>query len=196
MYISTWIIVIIVIAGIYLYSRSKKRGEKGITADGESLTAEEMWERGEANTARVLEKSPLIENYLQDERDMVKAMERDMIRLRERFKHDTKKQLEVARDWMDYSGAVAQIKFAREMLDVDMEDTAHDSYDGRTKESYITVQEIGKRVEEILGNDSSSKLVHDRLRKQAEAIDEIGGKMQKGKEEQKDKREEGKEGKK
>lgn len=106
-------------------------------------------------------------------------MERDMIRLRERYKHDPKKQLEVAHDWMDYSSAVAQIKFAREMLDVDMEDTAYDSYDERTKEAHVTVQEIGKRVEEILGKDSSAKLVHDRLKKQADVVNEVGEKMQK-----------------
>lgn len=181
MYIPTWLIIIVVIAGVYFYLRSKKRGERGVTAEGEALTAEEMWQRAEGNMARVLEKSPLLEDYLQDERDMVKAMERDMIRLRERFKHDPKKQLEVARDWMDYSGAVAQIKFAREMLDVDMEDTAYDSYDERAKESYVAVQEIGKRVEEILGRDSSSKLVHDRLRKQAEVINDIGEKIEKEK---------------
>ena len=179
MYISTWIIIAIVIAGIYFYSQYKKRDKKDITGEVEMLTAGEMWQRAEGNMARVLSKSPNLENYLQDERDMVKAMERDMLCLRERFKHDPKKQLEVARDWMDYSAAVARIKFSREWLDVDMKDTAYDSHDERTKESYVAVQEIEKRVEEILGKDSSSKLVHDRLRKQAEAVDEIFAKKQK-----------------
>lgn len=70
---------------------------------------------------------------------MMKAMEIDMFRLRERHKHDPKKQLEVARDWMEYSNAVVEIKFDREMLDVDMEDTVYDSFDERTKEAYVTV---------------------------------------------------------
>lgn len=59
MYLPIWIIVIIVIAGIYIYSRSKKRGEKAITVEGESLTIEEMWQRAEWNMKRVLEKSPI-----------------------------------------------------------------------------------------------------------------------------------------
>lgn len=178
MYISTWIIVVVVIAGIYFYSRSKK-GNQNLVVGNESLTAEEMWERAEMNMAKVLSKSPNLENYLQDEREMVKAMERDMVRLRERFKHDPKKQLEVARDWMDYSGAVDRIKFSREWLDVDMEDTAYDAHDERTKEAYVAVQEIAKRVEEMLGKDSSSKLVHDKLKKHAEVVDEIMTKEQK-----------------
>ena len=177
MYIPTWIVVIVVITGVYFYIRSKRR--VGTITRDESLTIEQMWERAEGNMMRVLMKSPNLEDYLQDERDMVKAMERDMIRLRERYKHDTKKQVEIARDWMDYSNAVAEIKFARERLDVDMEDTAYDSFDERTKEHYVTVQEIAKRVGEILGEDSSSKIVHDRLIKIAEAMDKAGEKIQK-----------------
>jgi hypothetical protein len=158
--------------GIYLYFRSKKSNPKLETGNA-SLTVEEMWERAEGKMAEVLSKSPSLENYLQDERDMVKAMESDMIRLRERFKHDPKKQSEVARDWMDYSSAVARIKFSREWFDCDDKDTALDSHTERTREPYVTVQEIGKRVEDILGKDSSSKLVHDRLRKNAEAVNEV-----------------------
>lgn len=171
MYIPTWIIVIIIIAGVYFYTRYKKRTTA--SAEDESLTFEQMWGRAEGYMKIVLMKSPNLENYLQDERDMVRAMERDMIRLRERYKHEPIKQLEIARDWMDYSNAVSEIKFARERLDVDMEETAYDSFDERTKEPYVTVQEVAKRVEEILGKDSSSKLVHDRLRKHAEAANEV-----------------------
>lgn len=183
MYIPTWLIVIAIGIGIYFYFRSKKRSE---VSDGEPTTVQEMWERAEYNMARVLEKSPNLEEYLQDERDMVRAMERDAIRLRERYKHNPEKQKEVARDWMDYSNAIAEIKFAREMLDVDWEDDAYDRHDERTKESYLVVQEVAKRVESELGEESSSKIVHDRLRKQAEAINEIGEKKSKKKKKEKD----------
>lgn len=176
MYIPTWLIVVVVITGIYFYLQSKKRSG---ASENQALTTEDMWKRAEANMTRVLEKSPLLEDYLQDERDMVKAMERDMIRLRERYKHDPQKQIEVARDWMDYSNAITEVKFAREMLDVDWKDGAYDRYDEQVKEANISIQEIAERVEKVLGKDSSSKLVYDRLRKQAKVIDKIGEKTQK-----------------
>ena len=70
--------------------------------------------------ASVVEKSPNLEkNHLQTEREMVKAMEKDMVRLRERFKHDAKKQNEIARDWNGiYSSCVGVIKQSRELLRV------------------------------------------------------------------------------
>ena len=176
MYIPTWLIIIVVITGIYFYLQFRKRNS---AIENQDLTTEDMWRRAETNMAMVLEKSPLIEDYLQDERDMIKAMERDMIRLRERYKHNTQKQTEVARDWMDYSNAIVEIKFAREMLDVDMEDSSWESFDERTKDVFIVIQEIAKRVEKVLGQESSSKLVHDILRKKADAVDEIGKEQQK-----------------
>lgn len=171
MYIPTWLIVLVVGVGIYSCFRSK---ERDVISDGEPTTTQEIWGQAERNMARVLEKSTNLEEYLRDERDMVRAMERDVIRLRERYKHNPEKQKEIARDWMDYSNAVAEIKFAREMLDVDWDDGAYDRHDERAKESYLTVQEVVKRVESELGEESSSKVVHDRLRKHAEAINEIG----------------------
>ncbi len=172
MYISIWVIVILVIAGIYMYSKSKRSNQNSATVNG-SLTFEEMWERAETNMAKVLSKSPSLENYLQDERDMVKSMETDMARLRERFKHDSKRRFEIARDWMDYSAAVERVKFSREWFDVDDKDTAFDSHLERTRNPYIAIQEIGKRVEDILGKDSNSKIVHDRLKKKAEVANEV-----------------------
>jgi cell division septum initiation protein DivIVA len=172
MYISTWIIVAVIIAVIYFYSRFKK-GNPNLTMENESLTAEEMWKRAETNMEKVLSKSPNLEDYLKDEREMVKAMEIDMARLRERFKHDSQRQIEIARDWMDYSGSVDRIKSSREWLDVDMSDNAYDSHFERTKKAHIAIQEISKRVEDILGKDSNSKLVHDRLKKNAKIADEV-----------------------
>jgi predicted nuclease with TOPRIM domain len=171
MYISTWIIVAIIIAGIYFYSRSHKR--KTLNEEYESLTTEQMWNRAEEHMTNVLEKSPNLENYLQTEREMVKAMEKDMVRLRERFKHDAKKQNEIARDWMDYSSCVGVIKQSRELLDVDTRPDASDRYDRLTKVPYVIIQEVAKRVEDMLGQDSSSKLVHDKLKKNAQAIEEV-----------------------
>ncbi len=165
MYIPFWLIVIAFIA--WMYFRNKKRNSDS----GDQLTSVEgMWKQAEWNKGRVLEKSLNLEEYLQDERDMVNAMERDAIRLRERFKHDPVKQKEIAKDWMDYSYAVSRVKFAREMLDVDMGDDAYDSFEERVKEPYLAIQEISKRVEGILGDESSSKVVNDNLRRKSEAV--------------------------
>lgn len=170
MYIPSWLIVLAIIMGVYLYLKSRKKENNH---SEQPINIEAMWEQAEVDMAGILEKSPLLENHLQDERDMVRAMERDMIRLRERYKHNEQKQKEIVHDWMDYAGSVRKIKFARELLDVNMEDTAYDEYTEDTKEAYIKIQEIGERIEKELGKDSSSKLVHDRLRKQAEIANKI-----------------------
>lgn len=172
MYIESWLLVVVVVVGVVVYIIYKSR-KKDSSSDDEPKTIKGMWKMAEFNMDRVLEKSINLEKYLQDERDMVQAMERDMIRLRERYKHNDQKQKEIAHDWMDYSSSIQQIKFAREMLDVDMDDDAYDNFDERAKEAYIKVQEIGDRVAKELGKDSSSKLVHDRLRKKAKAADEV-----------------------
>ena len=55
-------------------------------------SVEQVWELGNRNRDRVLEYSHLMDDYLHDEREGVRAMETDSIRLRERFKHDAAKQ--------------------------------------------------------------------------------------------------------
>ncbi len=171
MYIPVWIIVIGVI--IYFFWARKRNS----TFSDEPSTVEEMWRQAEYSMTRVMEKSPIsgLEeiNGFKDDREMVKAMETDAIRLRERYKHNSDKQKQIARDWMDYAKAVQEIKSAREMLDVDWEDGAYDRFDESTKESYAVIHEVVKRVEDELGKESHLKVVHDRLRKHAEAANEV-----------------------
>jgi DNA-directed RNA polymerase subunit N (RpoN/RPB10) len=104
---------------------------------------------------------------------MVVAMEKDAIKLRERYKHNPDKQKDIARDWMNYAKAVQELKSASELLDVDWEDGAYDRFDENTKESYAVVYEVGKRVLDELGKESHLKVVHDRLQKKAEAVNEV-----------------------
>ena len=173
MYIPTWLIIIAAILIFFIW-KSKK---KGVDSDGEPTTVEEMWQSAEFSMGRVMEKSPLsgLEEIgsFKDEREMVKAMETDAIRLRERYKHNPEKQKQIARDWMNYARAVQEIKFAREMLDVDWEDGAYDRFDESTKESYAVIHEVAKRIEDELGKESHLKVVHDRLRKHAQAANEV-----------------------
>lgn len=171
MYIPIWLIVIGVVV-YFLWFRKKSS-----VSDDEPSTVEEMWRQAEYSMKGVIEKSPLtgleeIDSF-KDERDMVEAMEKDAIRLRERFKHDPVKQKEIARDWMDFAKAVQEVKSARELLDVDWEDGASDRFDEDVKESYAVIHEVTKRVENELGKESHLKVVHDRLTKEAEAVNEI-----------------------
>lgn len=167
MYIPAWLIVGLVIIGIYVYLQSRR---KNSAVANKALTTEDMWRQAEALKAMVLAESPLPKEFLQNEIDMVEAMERDMVRLRERHKHDPQKQNEIARDWMDYANAVEELKSASVNLDLD---GAWDRYGEATKKAWVAVQEIAKRVEEELGKDSSSRSVHDNLRKKADALDKI-----------------------
>lgn len=171
MYIPTWIIVIALI--VYFFWVKKK----GAVSDNEELTVEEMWRRAEFSKQRVIEKSPLsgLEDIgsFNDEREMVKAMENDAIRLRERYKHDPIKQKQIAHDWMDYADAVQEVKSAREMLDVDWEDGAYNRFDEKVKEPYAVIKEVGKRIEDELDKESHLKVVHDKLKKGAEVANEV-----------------------
>src|SRR3989344_5412506 len=136
MYIPTWPIIIATVVIFFIW-KSKK---KGANSDGEPTTVEEMWQSAEFSMGRVMEKSPLsgLEEIgsFKDEREMVKAMETDAIRLRERYKHDQEKQKRIAKDWFDYARAVKEIKLASVLLDVDWREGAYDRFDERTKESY------------------------------------------------------------
>ena len=169
MYIPAWLIVIFIVVG-YLYFRSKRKDE-GDFDDPKTLKG--IWELAEFHKQRVLEKSPLIEEYLKDERDLVLAMEKDAIRLRERYKHQPEKQKQFAQDWLDYARAISEIKTAREILDVDWEDGSYNRFDEDTKESFLVAQEVSKRIEQELGKDSHIKVVNDRLHKKAEVANSI-----------------------
>lgn len=174
MYIPTWLIIIAICVVVWFYFKSKKGS---VNDDGEPTTVEGMWQSAEWSMGRVMEKSPLsgleeIDSF-KDEREMVKAMETDAVRLRERYKHNPEKQKQIARDWMDYANAVREVKSAREMLDVDWEDGAYDRFDESTKESYAVIHEVAKRAEDELGKDSHLKVVHDRLRKHAQIANEV-----------------------
>lgn len=171
MYIPIWLIIVGVVV-YFIWFRKKNS-----VSDDEPSTVEEMWNSAEYSMKRVIEKSPLsgLEEIgsFDDEREMVKAMENDAIRLRERYKHDPVKQKQIARDWMDYAKAVQEVKSAREMLDVDWEDGAYDRHDESTKEAYAVIREVGKRVEDELGKESHIKYVHDKMKKKAEAVNEV-----------------------
>lgn len=159
MYIPFWFIFLIIIVIIYLYFKSRKKKDIYETSD---LTIEEMWNRAKNYMDTVLENSPILGDYLQDEKDMVIAMEKDMIRLNERQKFNEDKKYEIARDWMDYSYAVTNIKLAKELIQVATEENDYIINDKLLLTSYLTIKEIALRVQKELGENAYSKIVHDK----------------------------------
>jgi len=167
MYIPIWILFAGVIVYFYIKNRNKD------ILDDVPRNIDELWELAESYKRHVLEKSPNLEDYLQDERDMINSMERDMIRLKERYKHDSEKQKHIANDWVDFAKAIWDTKSARERLDVNVGDDAYDIFDEATKEAFIVTQEITERVIKDLGEDSAMKIVGDRMKKRGEDADDI-----------------------
>jgi hypothetical protein len=165
MHIIVWFIVITII--IFFYYLTKRQQKRSIIIDGQVLTAEKMWRIADINKESVISESA-IEEFLQDERDMIKSMEIDMMRLREIYKNDYKKQLEIAKDWMDYSRAVDQIKSASEYNVLGVEDDDHGSYEESTRDVYLIIKKVLENVATLLGQNSSSKLVYDRIKKNSE----------------------------
>lgn len=151
MYVPAWfmigIFVFIVASYFYLNYR------EGRVIDNQALSTEEMWRQGNLGMAKVLKKVSLPEEFLQDEINMVKRMEKDMIRLREKYQNDPKKQREIARNWMNYANAVVEIKNSREEFDTDLKEGAFDRFDERTKKTYLAIEEIASRVKERLEKD-------------------------------------------
>ncbi len=172
MYIPTWLIIISAI-GVYFFYHSKKRQSDPNSDDG-LLTMQEMWQRAEFWKQKVVEKSPLSSleeiGSFDDKREMIEAMENDVLRLRERFKHDSVKQKQIAQDWMDYAEALQDVKSAREMLDVDWEDGAWDRFGESVKGPNAIIREVERRVEDELGDDSYIKHFNDKMKKKAEDL--------------------------
>jgi hypothetical protein len=100
-------------------------------------------------------------------------MEKDVTILRERYKHSEPKLYEIARDWMNFANAVYDMKFAREMLDVDMSKEAYDNFDERTKEARVIIPEITKRIEKELGEDANIKPIRLRIENKGKAANEV-----------------------
>ncbi|MDO9231371.1 MAG: hypothetical protein Q7U36_02705 [bacterium] len=169
MYTPIWVLILAII-GVFFYFK-KRNTEEGSEED--NFSPEENWTRAEWYKANVMRKSPNLENHLKDERDMIGAMELDMIRLRERYKHDPKKQSEIAKDWFNFARSVDKVKSASEMLDVDAEDDAFESFINKTKEPHTIIQEIAKRVEKLLGDEAKIMTVRERIEKQQQIANNI-----------------------
>ena len=90
----------------------------------------------------------------------------DYVRLKERFKHDEKKLLELATDWADYSIAIFSMLRAsnhkmRELDNgrgIEYWNQLEKNFSEEVKEPLIIREEIEKRFQELLGFKFSDRL--------------------------------------
>jgi len=145
MFIPTWLLVIVALAGYYAYKAwSDKQKEN---------TPEFHEKMAEYFKGRLLEISHFDSPRIIDLQDQCEVMEANYYRIKQRFAHDEQKTLELAKDWSRYVEALGEMKFAREMLNVDMSDSAYENFSDSTKEPYIITDEINKKFKVILGKD-------------------------------------------
>jgi len=157
MYIPTWIIILAIIIAIFYFRRQKINKDPAVDDDSPGA----IWGEATKFKRSVMEESLLIEDYLCDERSMIEAMEMDMLRLRERYKHDSNKQIEIAQDWFDFAKAIHNLKFTKEMMDVLTEHDELESHRNNAIKINTIIQEIIKRTEGLLGEESNIKKVRE-----------------------------------
>lgn len=155
-----YIILIIITLLVYLiYKNVKIRPEKNKQA-----STEEILQRAQENKEKILDKCKRYSLY-GDEIDMIKAMETDTLKLYERYKHNSKIALQVLNDYLVYTIALLKIINA-DIFDEAKSSVGHgdflnslDEYHKETKNPRIIIYEIGRRMMEMIGENSSYKTV-------------------------------------
>jgi hypothetical protein len=151
MYISTWIIVLIIVIFSYLIYKRRKPSEISKTEVKENMQAE-MERKQEALLKKI--KTSHLKDYMETETDLLECGKNNFIRLSERFKHDDIKLEQVIKDWIDYIDILSDAVYESEMLDVSSSETSQTHYKAR-EALYIKLQEIIKRFKDLLGADYS-----------------------------------------
>lgn len=96
-------------------------------------------------------KHPALENGIGEEtRNAFYEMEKKYLKLRERYKYDIKKLLPITLDWFNYAASLSKLVTAFLLLDADLKEGANERYDERVKKPRIIIEEIEKRVDELL----------------------------------------------
>jgi len=160
-----YIILIVIGILVYLIYKSIKINPKKV-----KLSVEEILQKARENKEKILGRCKK-QNYnlYQDEIDMLEAMEEDVIRLNERHKHNSETAIQISNDYLDYTNALSKIIKAGIFDDAksfvgygDSLDNLED-YHAETKNPHIIVQEIGKRIIEMVGDDSKYKKILNKM---------------------------------
>lgn len=147
-----WLILFAIIISAYLIIKAiREQGPEGqtkkINKEIESIkTAVEFFR------SVVMKKEPeLIESEILEElRQDLLTMEEKYFRLKERYKNDFKKLLEITKDWVNYSDSLKTLHFAWCILETDLSETATDNYDEKVAEPRIKKDEIEKKWNNLL----------------------------------------------
>src|SRR3989338_10579579 len=145
MYIPTWLIIIIAVVAFLIW-KSKKKFERPASVEDIEKSVQFLKER-------IFELEHLDSPHFIDYQDAFDAMEVNYLRLKQRFSHTPEKVLEIAKDWWRYVEALGDLKHARVILDVDMEDNAWDRAGESMKEPSIIREEVEKKFKFLLGED-------------------------------------------
>lgn len=157
-----YFILIITVVLIYSVYRSIKIKPQNI----EKVSVEEILQRASENKKKILDRCKKQKyNLYQDEIDMLEAVEEDIIRLNERYRHNSENVVKISNDYLEYTNAFSRIISARISDDIKSSVGYGDSLDNledyhiETKKPLIIVQEIGKRIIEMVGDDSRYKMI-------------------------------------
>lgn len=145
MYIPTWVIIVVV-AVILLIWKSKKKFERPASVESIENSVQFLKER-------IFELEHFDSPHFIDYQDAFDAMEINYLRLKQRFSHTPEKVLEIAKDWWAYVEALGNLKHARVMLDVDMEDDSWERAGESMKGPSIIREEIEKKFKSLLTGD-------------------------------------------
>ncbi len=146
------IYVFLIIITLLVYSIYKRQHPITVTPVQmrESLLKEierqEILVEGNLNTSHLTD-------FLTMEKALFECGSKNFLRLKERFKHDEQKTLQIFNDWYDYLKTIAEMVFESEMLDLSpSNDDAALHYKARDL-IFIKIQEAEKRYKEQLGEE-------------------------------------------
>lgn len=151
--------IILVITAVLVFLIYKNRPE-----ERKQVSNKEVLQKAQENKEKILDKCKR-SGLCEDEIGMIEAIETDTFRLCERYKHDLKITTQVLNDYFAYTVALLKIINANILDDaksfVGYGDSPNE-YHKETEKPRIIIQEIGRRVMEMVGEDSSYKLVLNR----------------------------------
>src|ERR1035437_7367151 len=151
MYISTWIIVLIIVILSYLIYKRRKPSEISKTEAKENM--QEQIEQKEKFLRAKIKTRDLEENIENgSEVALFDCGKHNFICLSERFKHDDIKLEQVIKDWIDYMDLLSDRVYEMTILHHLSSEDSPKHFDAREKID-ITIREINKRFKDLLTND-------------------------------------------
>ncbi|MBP7058068.1 hypothetical protein KBB06_01860 [Candidatus Gracilibacteria bacterium] len=153
MFIPIWLIsiaIVFIVAAAFIISAYLQDKKIFDEKEEKKITYEHLLHQAELNKKRVIEKSRSIDKYLQEEKDMVTKMGKDINHLQKIHHDNPQKLIELAHDWMNYSNAVAELKYAKELRHIDWEDNAQDNFTKRTAAAANIIRDVTQRIKNEL----------------------------------------------